>query len=210
LRGRFITFEGGEGSGKSTQIKRLESWLLSRGIGVVLTREPGGVEEAEALRNLLLQGAADRWDPISETLLFQAARIQHVRHKILPALERGYWVLCDRFLDSTLVYQGIGKGVSQEWIRDLYLRSMPDIFPDLTILLDIDVAAGLYRAKARADKEQRFENMQLSFHEKVRQGFLAIAESEPIRLKVIDASGTQDEVTARIVEFVRSKYNLPE
>ncbi len=210
MRGRFITFEGGEGSGKSTQIKRLESWLLSRGIGVVLTREPGGVEEAEALRNLLLQGAADRWDPISETLLFQAARIQHVRHKILPALERGYWVLCDRFLDSTLVYQGIGKGVSQEWIRDLYLRSMPDIFPDLTILLDIDVAAGLYRAKARADKEQRFENMQLSFHEKVRQGFLAIAESEPIRLKVIDASGTQDEVTARIVEFVRSKYNLPE
>jgi len=210
LRGRFITFEGGEGSGKSTQIKRLESWLLSRGIGVVLTREPGGVEEAEALRNLLLQGAADRWDPISETLLFQAARIQHVRHKILPALERGYWVLCDRFLDSTLVYQGIGKGVSQEWIRDLYLRSMPDIFPDLTILLDIDVAAGLYRAKARADKEQRFENMHLSFHEKVRQGFLAIAESEPIRLKVIDASGTQDEVTARIVEFVRSKYNLPE
>jgi dTMP kinase len=188
----------------------LESWLLSRGIGVVLTREPGGVEEAEALRNLLLQGAADRWDPISETLLFQAARIQHVRHKILPALERGYWVLCDRFLDSTLVYQGIGKGVSQEWIRDLYLRSMPDIFPDLTILLDIDVAAGLYRAKARADKEQRFENMHLSFHEKVRQGFLAIAESEPIRLKVIDASGTQDEVTARIVEFVRSKYNLPE
>lgn len=210
MRGRFITFEGGEGSGKSTQIKRLESWLLSRGIGVVLTREPGGVEEAEALRNLLLQGAADRWDPISETLLFQAARIQHVRHKILPALERGYWVLCDRFLDSTLVYQGIGKGVSQEWIRDLYLRSMPDIFPDLTILLDIDVAAGLYRAKARADKEQRFENMHLSFHEKVRQGFLAIAESEPIRLKVIDASGTQDEVTARIVEFVRSKYNLPE
>ncbi len=201
-RGRFITFEGGEGSGKTTQLKRVESLLQQKNIACVLTREPGGTPQAEAIRALLLQGKADDWNPYSETLLFQAARIQHVVQKIRPALLEGKWVLCDRFLDSTLVYQGVGKGLSREWIQRLYRDTIPDLAPDLTILLDIDPELGLKRAKAREGLETRFEYMDIDFHRKVRQGFLDLAAAEPSRIRIIDATQSQEQVFAQIAAIL--------
>lgn len=207
-RGKFITFEGGEGCGKTTQIERLERALRQTGIAAERTREPGGTEGAEAIRALLLTGDPDRWDVLSETLLFYAARVQHVRARILPALEAGKMLLCDRFADSTRVYQGI-KGVPRAQIEQLHALALGALEPDVTLLLDIDPDIGLRRAASRSGDETRFERMDRTFHQRVRQEFLALASAAPQRFAVIDASGSPDEVHQEILRVVSMRLGWP-
>ncbi len=199
MQGKFITFEGGEGGGKTTQIRLLQEHLSASGIKCLLTREPGGSTGAEAIRQLLLTGEGDKWNPVSETLLFLAARADHVERVIRPALARGETVLCDRFLDSTVVYQGIGKKLGVEFVQGLSRMTLGEFAPDITFILDIEPETGVGRAKARADHESRFENMQMEFHRRVRQGFLDIAASEPARCRVIDAGKPPREVHQAIL-----------
>ncbi len=179
-RGRFITIEGGEGGGKSTQIKRLARALETAGLAIVTTREPGGAPGAEQIRALLVQGAPDRWDPMTEVLLFAAARREHVARTIEPALTVGRWVISDRFADSTMAYQGYGRGIDRAALEALRRLAVGTLVPDLTLILDLPVETGLARARARAGAEQRFEAMDIAFHERLRQGFLAIAAAEPV------------------------------
>lgn len=197
-RGRFITFEGGEGSGKSTQVKRLASALTERGIPVEVTREPGGTQGAETIRALLVSGETGRWDPETETLLHVAARRDHVEKVIRPALARGTWVVCDRFIDSTVAYQGGGHGIAQETIYQLHALMVPDIAPDLTVVLDVPLDVGLARAGSRADTENRYEQMARAFHERVNGTFRAIAEREPERCRLVDATQTEEAVAAAV------------
>jgi dTMP kinase len=204
-RGRLITFEGGEGVGKSTQISRLAAALNEAGIDVVTTREPGGTEGAEAIRTLVTEGAADRWSPLTETLLFLAARQDHVERLIEPALARGRFVLCDRFVDSTRVYQGLAGTLGLDLIDRLHGVIFDDILPDLTVLLDLPVEAGLARRQASGEVN-RFDKMVIGFHEKVRQGFLDLAASEPERIAVIDAAQAPSEVGGAIVDLVASRF----
>jgi len=196
-QGRFITFEGGEGAGKSTQVRRLAA-RLGAGREVVATREPGGSPGAEAIRALLVQGEADRWSPVTETLLMYAARRDHIERVIAPALERGAWVVCDRFADSTRAYQGAAGGTDPALIRTLETAILGAVRPDLTLVLDLPVAEGLSRAGGRGDAEGRFESKGAAFHERLRQAFLDIAAAEPERCVVIDATRTPDEVEALI------------
>ncbi len=203
MAGRFITIEGGEGSGKSTQIALLKAALEKEHIPHVITREPGGEAGAEAIRALLVTGEKHRWDPLAETLLFSAARVQHVARLIRPALAEGKLVLCDRFLDSTRVYQGIGKGISSGYIDALHAMTLGNLLPELTFILDIDPNVGLARAKGRAGDETRFEGMELAFHQQVRAGFQAIARNEPARCRVIDASQPAEAVHGQIWGMVR-------
>ena len=197
-QGRFITFEGGEGAGKSTQLKRLVARLGAEGLDVVATREPGGSPGAESIRELVLKGATDRWSPVTETLLMYAARRDHIERVIRPGLERGAWVLCDRFADSTRAYQGAAGGVAPALIAAMETYILEDTRPDLTLIFDLPVAVGLQRAHARAGSEMRFESKGAAFHERLREGFLAIAKSEPQRCAVIDAVGSLDDVEARV------------
>ena len=201
-RGRFITFEGGEGVGKSTQIRRLVARLQADGREVVATREPGGSQGAEAIRDLVLRGAADRWSPVTETLLMYAARRDHIERVIRPALERGAWVVCDRYADSTRAYQGAAGGVDPGLISAMERHVLDDARPDLTLIFDLDPELGLARAVDRASAEMRFESKGAAFHARLRDAFLEIAKAEPARCKVIDASGTQDEVEAAIWSVV--------
>jgi dTMP kinase len=201
-RGQFITFEGGEGAGKSTQIRRLADDLKKRGHEVVLTREPGGSPGAEAIRTLLVEGEPGRWDGITETLLFAAARRDHVERTIRPALQQGTWVLCDRFMDSTIAYQGYGAGVDIALVRRLSTDAAGDIIPDLTLILDLPVDVGLARAAGRTGGEDRFERKGNAFHTRLRAGFLAIAKAEPNRCAVIDATATPDAVAQEISKIV--------
>ncbi|NEX91393.1 dTMP kinase [Caulobacter sp. 17J65-9] len=197
-RGRFITLEGGEGAGKSTQARRLADRLRERGIQVVQTREPGGSPGAEALRGLLVEGGAERWSPLSEALMMYAARSDHLERVIRPALESGAWVVCDRFSDSTRAYQGAGGGVSAEVIEQLDRTVVGDDRPDLTLVFDLPVEAGLARAHHRAGGEARFESKGVDFHNRLRQGFLAIALAEADRCRVIDATRPVDEVSETV------------
>lgn len=197
-RGRFITFEGGEGGGKSTQARLLADRLSELGYDVVLTREPGGTPAAEAIRGLLVQGAPDRWQPMTEALLHTAARVEHMTGCIRPTLDRGAWIVCDRFADSTRAYQGVAQGLGRGVIDRLQALALGDLAPDLTLILDLPVAAGLARARSRAGAENRYEDMGLDFHQRLRTAFLDIARAEPRRCRVIDASGSVDEVAARI------------
>lgn len=196
MRGQFISFEGGEGGGKTTQIKLLAEKLQAAGIKVIQTREPGGSEGAEALRHILLTGDVAAWSPISEALLFAAGRSDHLEKLIRPSLEDGVWVLCDRFLDSTRAYQGVAGNVPQELITTIEKYVVADSLPDRTYILDLDPKVGLARANARmADikaqsanlAEDRFENMRLQFHLDLRQCYLDIAKNEPKRCHVINA-----------------------
>jgi dTMP kinase len=198
--GLFITFEGGEGTGKSTQIAKLEARLREQGIQVLCTREPGGSSQAEAIREELVCGAANRWSPLAETLLVNAARDSHLRETIRPALHQGTVVLCDRFMDSTRAYQGAAGGVDAEVIRLLEKLVVGDTRPHLTIVLDLDPKLGLARAKRT---ENRFEQKGREFHERLRAAFLEIARFEPNRCKVIDADGSPEEVSDAIWELVR-------
>lgn len=210
-QGRFITFEGGEGAGKSTQVKRLAARLAAAGVDVLTTREPGGAPGAEEIRKLLVDGAVGRWQAMTEALLHYAARREHLDATVLPALAGGRWVLCDRFADSTMAYQGYGHGLGREAILRLHALVVPDAKPDLTLILDLDVEAGLVRAKGRAGGEDRYERMDRAFHERLRDGFREIAEREPERCAMIDAAADVDTVAARIAETVaaRLKVKLP-
>lgn len=187
-RGRFITFEGGEGGGKSTQVRALTARLEREGVEVVATREPGGSTGAESIRDLLVTGAADRWSPVTETLLMYAARRDHIERVIAPALARGAWVVCDRFADSTRAYQGAGGGTDPSLIAALETHVLGEVRPDLTLILDLPVAEGLRRAHHRAGAETRFESKGAAFHERLREGFLAIARGEPDRCVVVNAA----------------------
>jgi dTMP kinase len=206
--GRFITLEGGEGTGKSTQVRRLAKTLEAKGIQVVTTREPGGALGAEEIRKLMVEGEPGRWNPITETLLAYAARADHVARTIGPALTDGRWVISDRFSDSTYAYQGAGRGVERETIRRIDSAVLDDFAPDLTLILDLDVETGLARAHARASAENRFEKFGALFHKKLRQAFLDIARRSPDRCRVIDASGTEEEVGDRIFAAVRARFDL--
>jgi dTMP kinase len=207
-RGRFITIEGGEGGGKSTQVRRLARALEAVGCAVVTTREPGGSPGAEEIRALVVQGAPERWDAITEALLMTAARREHVVRTIEPALAASRWVLCDRFADSTMAYQGFGRGLDRGALDALRRLAVGELVPDLTLILDLPVAIGLARAKSRAGNEQRFEAMDIAFHERLRQGFLAIAAAEPARCVVIDATQPVDAVHAAIVAAVAVRLKL--
>jgi len=198
-RGRFISLEGGEGVGKSTQVKALADELHQRGIDIVLTREPGGSEGAEKIRELLLAGPEERWGARAEALLFAAARTDHVDKTIMPALEAGRWVLSDRFIDSSLAYQGGAGELGIEAVRAINAFGIRDCFPDRTLVLSL--AEGGARARAR-DNEQsdRIGGRPEGYHQKVDLAFRLIAAEEPQRVKLIDASGTTEEVTKRLLE----------
>jgi dTMP kinase len=197
-RGRFITFEGGEGAGKSTQVRRLAQRLESASIEAAATREPGGSPGAEAIRALLVTGAADRWSAATETLLMYAARSDHIERTIRPALERGQWVISDRFADSTRAYQGAAGGAPATLIATLEDAVLQDVRPDLTLILDLPAEQGLERAHSRGDAEARFEAKGLAFHQRLREGFAAIARAEPERCVLIDAAGTPDAVAEAV------------
>lgn len=206
-RGKFITLEGGEGSGKSTQIRRLAGALTAAGIEVAVTREPGGAPGAEQIRALLVNGEIGRWDPMSEALLHYAARREHLRHTVLPALAGGRWVLCDRFADSTMAYQGYGHGLGRDVVSALHATVVGDLAPDLTLILDLPVEAGLARAASRGGAD-RYERMDRAFHERLRAGFLDIARREPARCAVIDAAAPIDAVAAAIAAALRDRLGV--
>ena len=205
-RGKLISFEGGEGTGKSTQARLLKSALEERGKRVVLTREPGGSPGAEQIRKLVVEGDPQRWTPLSETLLFLAARVDHVERTILPALADGAWVVSDRFSDSTYVYQGIARGLGTEKVRRLHEAALGSFAPDLTIVLDLDPAEGLKRAGGRAQgHENRFERFDGEFHETLRAAFRDIARSEPKRCVVVDAGRAPEMVAADVWRAVEER-----
>jgi dTMP kinase len=204
-KGRFITLEGGEGAGKSTQIARLKAWLEGRGHTVTATREPGGSPGAEMVRKLLVEGPAERWDGITEALLHFAARRDHLRSTVWPALDKGAWVVSDRFADSTLAYQGYGHGLDLDLIAQLYGLAVGDFRPDLTLMLDLPVETGLARAASRRGTETRYESLSLDFHRRVRFGFLEIAAREPRRCAIIDATQDIDAISAAIVGAITER-----
>jgi dTMP kinase len=206
-RGRLITFEGGEGAGKSTQIERLAGALRDAGLEVVVTREPGGTEGAEQIRKLLLEGAVDRWLPLTEVFLLLAARHDHVARRIAPALAAGHWVLCDRFIDSTRVYQGLAGTLEVALIDRLHEIVLADLRPDLTVILDLPAAEGLGRRRGAAG-HHRYERMPLAFHERVRAGFLALAQAEADRCAVVAADRAVDAVAGEVWALVARRFAL--
>lgn len=212
-RGRFITLEGGEGAGKSTQCKTLAAALEAAGKHIVLTREPGGSPGAEAIRRLLVEGDTGRWDGVTELLLHYAARRDHLEKTVLPALRAGSWVVSDRFADSTMAYQGYGFGVDRATIEAVHRAAVGDLLPDLTLILDIPVDAGLARAGKRDGDtgdggSNRYERMDRAFHERLRQGFLDIAARAPDRCAVIDANRDVDSIAGAIREAVQARLGV--
>lgn len=205
---RFITFEGGEGAGKSTQLERLAARLAAAGIRIVRTREPGGSPGAEEIRQLIVTGAVDRWDARTEALLVAAARRDHVERTIRPALASGAWVLCDRFVDSTMAYQGLAGGVAGEAIAWLREFATDGLLPDLTIMLDVPVAEGMARAAARADGKQRFELRGMEFHDRLRAAFHEIARAEPLRCRIVDGGAPVEQVADGIARLVADRFGL--
>lgn len=211
--GKFITFEGGEGAGKSTQATRLAERLQAKGLTVIETREPGGTKQAEKIRDFILSGKAKSYGALGEAILFSAARDDHLKNVIRPALERGDWVLCDRFSDSTLAYQGAAGGVKPSLIRALEKTTVGETKPDLTIILDLPPEVGMKRASERDGREpgdaangaDRFEAEEIRFHSALREGFLNIAEQEPQRCVVIDAQQPENAVTEKIWETVMER-----
>ena len=207
-RGRFITFEGGEGTGKSTQAARLAGRLEALGIGVSVTREPGGSPGAEAIRHVLLSGAAKSLGPSAEAVLFAAARKDHLTETIRPALERGQWVISDRFIDSTRVYQGVLGKVNAKLITGLERLTVGDCYPDLTLVLDLPTEVGLARAAERRGQEtpDRFEGEQFDFHRRLKSAYRMVAEREPERCVIIPAEGELDAVAGRIWDIVAERF----
>ena len=200
-RGRFITLEGGEGVGKSTQVKALAQALRDRGIDLVVTREPGGSEGAEKIRELLLTGDEERWSPQAEALLFAAARTDHVDKVVRPAILAGQWVLSDRFIDSSLAYQGGAGGLGIEAVRAINSFGIKEWFPDRTLVLAL--AEGGARARARDNEgSDRIGGRPEGYHQKVDLAFRQIAAEEPQRVRIVDASGEPDEVTQRLIEAI--------
>lgn len=207
MRGKFITFEGGEGGGKSTQAARMAGYLRGKGLEVLETREPGGTPESEALRDLLVQGDPDRWSAMSELLLVTAARVEHVNRLIEPALTEGKWVICDRFADSTLAYQGIAGELGLELVGQLQKLAVGVTAPDVTFLLDVRAEAGLQRAEKRGGAA-RFEKKGSAFHQTLRDGFLALANENPQRIVLIDGEDTFDNVWGQIEIELRRRFKL--
>lgn len=212
MTGKFITLEGGEGAGKSTQMTRLARRLSSRGLSVTLTREPGGSPRAEEIREFVLGGGAKPYGSLAEALLFSSARADHLNTLIRPALAEGRWVICDRFADSTRAYQGVAGALPSSIIDALEAAVVGDTRPDLTLVLDLPPAVGLMRASARRGpgRPDRFEGEGLAFHEKLRGAFRAIAEGEPQRCALIDATGDADEVEALIWRRVAGTFGFGE
>ena len=206
MRGRFITIEGGEGAGKSTQARLLAGSLAALGLPVLRTREPGGAPGAEAVREVLL--GAGPWDGVAECMLHFAARREHLARTILPALQAGIWVVCDRFADSTLAYQCYGQGVPRRVWDGLAVLSLDGLAPDLTLVLDIAPEEGLARAEARGEVN-RYERLGLDFHQRVRQGFRAIAAAEPGRCLLVDATQGPEGVEGDILAAGRARRGLP-
>lgn len=202
-RGRFITFEGGEGGGKSTQARRLAAHLCARGIPVLVTREPGGAPGAEAIRQVLLGGQG--LDPVAEAMLLFAGRREHAVQTIRPALEAGMWVVCDRFADSTLAYQVHGLGMARATFDTLAGLALEGLRPDLTLILDVPEAIGMKRAMARGVAADRYERLDAAFHGRVRDGFLALARAKPDRCAVVDATVAVDDVTAAVAAVVAER-----
>ena len=200
--GRFITFEGIDGSGKSTQTKLLAARLQDEGYDIILTREPGGSEGAEEIRDLVLQGATDRWSAETEILLFTAARRDHIERTILPALIQGKIVICDRFADSTRMYQGISRGDLRALVDQLHSLMIP-YDPDITILIDMDPEIGLKRAKARATAEERFEDFGLDLQQRMRSGFLELAREFETRIAVVEGNRDIVELAETIYQRVK-------
>jgi dTMP kinase len=203
VSGRFISLEGGEGAGKSTQARALAAALEARGIGVVVTREPGGSSGAEAIRALLMQGAVDRWGPRAEMLLFAAARADHVERTIRPALERGDWVICDRYIDSTRAYQGGASGMDDAEIMAVHRIGTSNLLPDRTLVLEIPIEQGRARAAGRdGAAADRFAARGEAFHAAVADAFRRFATEEPSRFRLIDASGTPEAVTGAVLAAI--------
>ncbi|ERL47356.1 putative transcriptional regulator protein [Candidatus Micropelagos thuwalensis] len=205
--GRFITLEGGEGAGKSTQIQVVKDFLLTRGNDVVVTREPGGTSEGQEIRNLLVSGDKDKWSPLSETLLILADRAAHLERVIRPALAEGKYVVCDRFFDSTRAYQGVAGGLGLDVIHNLQQPVLGTTLPDVTLLLDIDPEKGLRRAQERGG-ELRFESKTLAYHRTLRNAFLDFAAQEPDRIFVIDADRDVEVVSADILAVLDERLDV--
>ncbi len=214
MKAKFITFEGGEGTGKSTQIRMLADYLSSKQIDVLTTKEPGGTQIGSQIRHILVTERAEEMDPMSEVLLYYADRSHHVKYKILPALEQNKWVLSDRFADSTMAYQyyGYDKRVPKKVLENLYGLAVGQLKPDLTIILDLDVKIGLKRSFAKAEqmteKETHFENIDVSFHENLRNGFLQIAKDNPQRCVVLDANTSVESLHEQIKDLVSKRFDI--
>ena len=207
-RGMFITLEGGDGAGKSTQLDYLAGHLRAAGIDPLTTREPGGCPGADEIRELLVTGDVARWDPMTEALLHYAARREHVVRVIRPALDSGRWVIADRFADSTMAYQGYGHGLGRETIEALYRATVGDFAPDLTLILDVPINVGLKRTDDRVHAENRYERMDIAFHQRLRDGYLDIAQREPDRCVVIDAMRNREDVQDSIRAIVHDRFGL--
>lgn len=205
-RGQFITLEGGEGAGKTTQAERLSEALKSAGIETLLTREPGGTFGAEAIRDLVLSGSQDRWDGMTELLLMYAARIDHVERLIKPALERGVWVISDRFSDSTMAYQGYARGLGAARVKELHGVIMNGFEPNLTLLFDMDPVLAMGRVESRGEELSRFDAEEIDFHKTLRAAFLEIAEDNSSRIFTVDAGQPRDAVTARMLFGLSQTY----
>lgn len=206
--GVFITLEGCEGSGKSTQIRKLVEGLIQSGVDVVKTREPGGTPSAELIRQLVVSGDVGRWDAISELLMMCAARNEHVQHLIKPALQEGKWVICDRFIDSTVAYQGYAGNVNLKVIEALNALVLHDVRPDITFVLDLPPEEGLERTLRRSNTENRFESKGLEFHQKLYEGFKAIAEQEPDRCVTIDATQSINAVQVAMRNVITERFDI--
>ncbi|WP_374592994.1 dTMP kinase [Sphingosinicella sp.] len=203
MGGRFISFEGGEGSGKSTQLRRLAARLSAQDVTVITTREPGGTPGAEDIRSLLVEGEPGRWDGRVEALLVNAARADHVARLIRPSIAEGKWVLCDRYVHSTLAYQGAARGLDEAELGRLHAFATGDLWPDLTVVLDVDPALGLARAAGRAGGEARFEGEPPAFHKAVRERFLNFPD-----VAVIPSDAPVDDVTDRVWTVVAERFGL--
>lgn len=211
--GKFITFEGGEGAGKSTQVRLLANSLQRLGKKVVMTREPGGSLKAEAIRKLLLEGRVAKFGPFAEALLFSIARDDHLESVIRPTLEAGSWVICDRFMDSTMAYQGAGGNLSPSLIRSLERTVVGDTRPELTIFIDLPPTVGIGRARARQQQTtggpaDRFESMDMEFHERLRKAFLDIARHDPDRCVVFDGQLPPDRLAKQIWSLVSKRFSI--
>ena len=208
MAGQFITFEGGEGSGKSSQIKILKSKLIDKGIDVVCTREPGGTPSAEILRELVTTGEVNKWEPMTEALLMFASRYEHTKNLIIPSLENGKWVLCDRFYHSTYAYQGLGHGLGLEKMEALKKISIGEIEPDLVFFLDINPMEGIKRTMGRHTNEDRFEKMDISFHTKLRDAFLGFSKTYSENSVVINAGQEINKISDIIFEEIEKRFKI--
>ena len=204
----FITFEGGEGSGKSSQIDILRSRLINKNVEFICTREPGGMPSAEIIRELVITGDVDKWEPMTEALLMFASRYEHTKNLIIPALEKGKWVICDRYYHSTYAYQGLGHGLGLEKMEALKKITIGDIEPDLTFFLDIDPVVGIKRTASRKSSEVRYENMDISFHNKLREAFKNFSKKNPKKSVMIDANQDLNKISDIIFKEIQDRFKF--